>query len=120
MFFFLLVNEQQRNEDKHEDKRQQQDEPGNARGAGAANQVQYPGPEQDVDGLDDENHGRAGDVASETADAVLIDHAHILVQENDQGDGRNDQVNVRRGTQITQSSNHGLYIYISVRLKKTT
>lgn len=102
----MLVNEHEGNENKHEDKWQQQQHPSNARGAGTTYQVENPGPKQNVDGLDDKDHCRVADVACEITDAVLIDHADILVKEDDQGNGRDDQVDVRRGTQITQTGDH--------------
>ena len=89
VLYLYLCKKKHRHQNKHQNNRQEEDEPSNARGTGAANEVQHPCPEEDVNGLDDENHGCARNSACVRSNTVLVNIANVLVQHNKEGNGRN-------------------------------
>jgi hypothetical protein len=82
-----LGKKEHRHQNEHQNNGQEEDEPSNTGGTCAADEVQDPCPEEDVNCLDNENHGSARDSACVGTNAILVNVANVLVQHDKEGNG---------------------------------
>ena len=67
-----MGGEHEGNKDEHEDERHENKDPWNGFVSGFADDVEQPGPEQNVDRLEDENDGHEGGFASIGTNAIRV------------------------------------------------